>query len=235
MLKKSFERYEMLITFLTIIIYIISNSYFINNYGVSNYRLTILNIFLSLIIIVYVIKNKLINYYGLKGFSFNKENLYYIPLLLIISVNLWGGVCINNTMLEIIFYVINMIFVGFLEEIIFRGFLYKMMARDNVKLATFVSTLTFGIGHIINLFNGALIIPTLLQVMYAMSIGYLFVIIFQKEKSLWPCIITHSFTNALSIFNNQYLYLSSIFLIIVPILYSIYLKKENSSNISCEK
>ena len=232
-MKKSIEKNETLICILTIIIYLLTNSYFINNYGISNYKTTILNIILSLIIIIYIIKNKLTKYYGLKKFSINKENLYYIPLLLIISVNLWTGININNTKLEIIFYIINMIFVGFLEEIIFRGFLYKMMENDNITRATIISSLTFGIGHIINLFNGAEIIPTLLQVIYATSTGYLFIIIFQKEKSLWPCIITHSLINSLSIFNNQnnpnILYISSIFLIIVPMLYSIYLKKKKTN------
>ena len=104
-----------------------------------------------------------------------------------------------------------------------------MMAKDNLKSAIIVSSITFGIGHIVNLLNGAEFIPTLLQVCYAISIGYLFVIIFYKSKSLIPCIITHSLFNSLSIFNiesSTYMYVSSIFLIIVPILYAIYINKK---------
>ena len=82
-----------------------------------------------------------------------------------------------------------MINIGFIEEIIFRGFLYKMMEQDNVKTAIIVSSITFGIGHIINLLNGATLIPTLMQICYAISTGYLFVIIFYKSKSIIPCII----------------------------------------------
>jgi membrane protease YdiL (CAAX protease family) len=48
---------------------------------------------------------------------------------------------------------------------------------------------------------GADLIPTLLQIAYATSIGYLFVTIFYKSKSLVPCIITHSIMNALSVFS----------------------------------
>ncbi|MBQ4634518.1 MAG: CPBP family intramembrane metalloprotease, partial [Bacilli bacterium] len=109
-----------------------------------------------------------------------------------------------------------------------RGFLFKMMAKDNVKSAIIVSSVTFGIGHIINLFNDAALVPTLLQVCYAISIGYLFVTIFHKSKSLIPCIITHSLVNSLSIFNVDNfisLYVAPIFLIIIPVIYTIYINK----------
>ena len=121
-----------------------------------------------------------------------------------------------------------MINVEFIEEIIFRGFLFKMMAKDNVKRAIIVSAITFGIGHIINLLNGADLIPTLMQICYAISIGYLFVIIFYKSKSLIPCIITHCLVNSLSIFNVENtvsLYVSSMFLIIISLVYAIYINK----------
>jgi len=149
-------------------------------------------------------------------------------LLLIVSVNLWNGVNINNSASEIVFYILTMINVGFIEEIIFRGFLFKMMAKDNVKTAIIVSAITFGLGHIINLLNGADLIPTLMQICYAISIGYLFVIIFYKSKSLIPCIIAHCLVNSISIFNVENaisLYVSSVFLIIVPLVYAIYINK----------
>lgn len=60
-----------------------------------------------------------------------------------------------------------MINVEFIEEIIFRGFLFKMMEKDNVKRAIIVNEITFGIGHIVNLLNGEELIPTLMQICYA--------------------------------------------------------------------
>ena len=103
-----------------------------------------------------------------------------------------------------------------------------MMEKDNVNTAILVSSLTFGIGHILNLLNGAELIPTLIQICYSTSIGYLFAIIFYKGKSLLPCIITHSIVNALSIFNienNITTYITPIFLLIISISYSIYINK----------
>ena len=91
-----------------------------------------------------------------------------------------------------------MINVGFIEEVIFRGFLFKMMAKENVKRAMIVSALTFGTGHIVNLLNGAELVSTIMQVCYAVCLGYLFVVVFYKSKFLIPCIVIHGVINSLA-------------------------------------
>ena len=227
-MKKTFNKYETIFCIILIVIYIVLNSYCINNYGLVDYKSAIINTLLSICLIILIIVLKRGSYYGLIKPVNSKKFLYFIPLSLIATVNLWNGINIQNYPNEIIFYIINMINVGFIEEIIFRGFLFKMMQKENLKSAIIVSSFTFGIGHIINLFIGAQVLPTLLQICYAISIGYLFVIIFYKSKSLLPCIITHSLVNSLSIFNVENsisLYVSSAFLIIVPIIYAIYINK----------
>ena len=227
-MQKYFEKHETAISILLIIIYILTNSFCMQNFGDMDYRSVIVNVILSIAIILFIVKNKLGEYYGLTKFPKFKEFLYFIPLLILMSVNLWGGVQIKNTTSEIIFYILFMICVGFLEEIIFRGFLFKMMEKDNVNTAIIVSSVTFGIGHIINLFNGAALIPTLIQVCYAIAGGYLFVVIFQKGKSLWPCIIAHACINSLSIFgieNTISTYIAPAFLILISVSYAVYLNK----------
>lgn len=91
-----------------------------------------------------------------------------------------------------------MINVGFIEEVIFRVFLFKMMAKENVKRAMIVSALTFGIGYIVNLLNGAEFVSTIIQVCYTVCLGYLFVVIFYKSKFLIPCIVIHGVINSLA-------------------------------------
>jgi len=227
-MKKLFKKHETLFCIVLIVIYISVNSYCMQNFGIEDYRSTIINTIFSIALIILMITLKRTSYYGLTKVKNIKKYLYFIPLFLILSVNLWNGVNINNSTVEIIFYILTMINVGFIEEIIFRGFLFKMMAKDNIKSAIIVSAITFGIGHIVNLMNGADLIPTLMQICYAISIGYLFVIIFYKSKSLIPCIITHCLVNSLSIFNIENgvsLYVSSMFLIIVPMVYATYINK----------
>lgn len=128
--------------------------------------------------------------------------LYYIPLVFVATINVWYGFAMNLSPVETALYALSMILVGFLEEIIFRGFLFVEMAKDNIKTAIIVSSVTFGIGHIVNLINGsgADLFSNLLQVVYAIAAGFMFTIIFYKTKSLWPCIITHSVINSTSVF-----------------------------------
>lgn len=227
-MKKIFEKHETLFCILLIVAYIVVNSYCIQNFGIADYRSTIINTTFSIVLIVLMIILKRTSYYGLKKVTNFKKYLYFIPLLLIASVNLWNGVNINNSTREIMFHILTMLNVGFIEEIIFRGFLFKMMEKTNLKRAIIVSSVTFGIGHIVNLLNGADLIPTLMQICYAIAIGYVFVTIFHKSKSLIPCIITHSLINSLSIFNVQNpmsLYVAPVFLTIISLTYAIYINK----------
>ena len=131
--------------------------------------------------------------------------LFYIPVLVLLTANLWYGVKSNAPPIETILYILSMLCVGYLEELIFRGFLFRAMAKNGIRSAIIVSSITFGIGHIINLFNGsgAELIPNLLQVVYAMAVGFMFVMIFYRTNSLIPCILTHSIFNSLSIFSNN--------------------------------
>ena len=98
-----------------------------------------------------------------------------------------------------------MLCVGFLEEVIFRGLLFEAMKKDDLKAAVIVSSVTFGMGHIINLINGsgADLLSNLLQIVYATAGGFMFVMIYYKTKSILVCIGTHGLFNALSVFANE--------------------------------
>ncbi len=98
-----------------------------------------------------------------------------------------------------------MLCVGFLEEVIFRGFLFKALAKENVRTAILVSSVTFGLGHILNLINGSgtEFADNLWQVIVAIAIGLLFVLLFYFGGSLIPCILTHSAINVLSTFAKE--------------------------------
>lgn len=227
-MKELFKKKETLFTILLIVIYVVLNSYCINSFGTTSYITTIINTLISVLLIVLIKALDRTKYYGLTKVKNSKKDLYFIPLLIIGTVNIWNGFNINNTPKEILFYILTMINVGFIEEIIFRGFLFKMIEKDNLNKAIIISSLTFGIGHIVNLLNGATLIPTLFQICYAVSLGYLFVTVFIKSKSLLPCIITHSLINSLAIFNVQNelsTYLIPVILIIISLNYSFYIKR----------
>ncbi len=226
-MEKLFKKHETLCVIGLIVIYVITNSYIIQNFGSSSYQSVIINTILSILLIVLVISLNRVKFYGITKPNNWRAFLYFIPLFIISLFNLRRGIHINNTTSEIIFHTLTMINIGFLEEMLFRGFLFKMMEKNNVKSAIIVSSITFGIGHIVNLLNGADLVPTLLQVCYAVAIGYMLVIIFYKSKSIIPCIIFHAVFNSLAIFaTGDSNIISSIILIIMCLAYALYINKK---------
>ncbi len=181
-------------------------------------------------------RNGLAEKYGLGKVKIDyKKYLYFLPLVLIASTNLWRGVALQMSVLETILYVVSMLCVGFLEEVIFRGFLFKAMCRKNVKSAILVSSITFGIGHIVNLLNGAEVFSTVLQICYASAIGFLFTIIFYRSKSLIPCILTHSAVNSLSAVgidrSQTFNMIVAAVLTVVSLAYAVWIEKGKHSDV----
>lgn len=160
----------------------------------------------AIIIFIFIKNNGLSDHFGLCRSPLPARRfLYYIPLIILATRNFWNGAAINFSAVEYVFYIVLMLCVGFVEEIVFRGFLFKAMAKDNVKTAIIVSSLTFGLGHLLNLINGsgAELMENLLQVTGAIAIGFVFVILFYRGGSILPCIITHAAINISSAFANE--------------------------------
>ena len=163
-------------------------------------------ILMSCVLLFFLKKNDLLKAYGFcRSEASLASMLYYVPILVMLTANLWYGVTLNYGVIETLLYILSMFCVGFLEEVIFRGLLFEAMRKDNVKAAIIVSSVTFGIGHIINLINGsgAELIPNILQVVYATAAGFMFVMMYYKSKSLLVCIAAHGIFNALSVFANE--------------------------------
>lgn len=188
-----------------------------------------ITVVLALIIVAFIRKDHLWEYYGVcrfKGIKWSRY-IYFIPFVVIASSNLWNGITIRYSAFETVLFIASMLCVGFIEELIFRGFLFKAIAKKNIKAAVIVSSVTFGLGHIVNLLNGAEVLPTILQIIYATAIGYLFTVFFVKSKNLIPCIVVHGIVNALSMFatlgNTVNQIICSAILTAVSLGYAIYL------------
>ena len=195
--------------------------------GVEKSVTAVLSLLLSAFLFIWLKKQKLLAHFGLTGQQAAKLScLHYMPLLILVSTNLWGGVALNLSVPETLLYMLSMLCVGFLEELIFRGFLFCALCKDDVKTAVVISSLTFGIGHIVNLLHGAELLPTLLQLCYATAAGFLFTAIFHRWGSLWPCIATHSLLNALSAIAGQCTatqdIIAAVVLTVVALAYGIY-------------
>ena len=165
----------------------------------------IFSILQSVILLVFLVKSNLLKRYGLckSPISANRF-LFYIPLIILATRNFWNGAAFNLNLTGTVCYIACMLCVGFLEEVIFRGLLFKAIAKDNVKTAIIISSVTFGLGHLLNLVNGsgAEIVENLFQVTGAIAIGFLFVILYYRGGRLFPCIITPSPIYITNVFAN---------------------------------
>lgn len=232
-MKKIYEKNELNFALMWIGIYVVSMVVGENvsgAIGIKKIVTTPICLILALTIYLWVNKNGLKEKYGLCTFKASvTKYLFFIPLVFIASVNLWNGLQMTITVGEAFLHVISMLCVGFVEEMIFRGFLFQAICKTSVKQAIVISSVTFGLGHITNLLTGREILATLLQLCYAAAIGFLFTIVLYKGKSIWPCIITHGVLNSLSAFVNtenvtmQSSIISSIILCIVSLAYAIYI------------
>ena len=209
MLKKLYDKSEIWFAVAWIVLYCVLLSLgdsISSMIGVEKAVTLPVGLLLSAILLLFLKKNGLFEAYGICASKAGARSmLYYLPILVMLTANLWYGVTMNYGLAETLLYVLSMFCVGFLEEVIFRGLLFNAMREDNYKVAVIVSSVTFGIGHIINLINGsgAELIPNLLQVIYATAAGFMFVMIYCKTESLRGCILIHGLFNALSVFSNE--------------------------------
>ena len=151
---------------------------------------------------VWIIRNGLTEKLGLCRFKGSpKAFLWFIPLIIVSCTNLKNGLGLTTPLVVTLLMMVNKAVAGYVEEIIFRGFLFRGMAKDGLKSAIIVSAVTFGAGHIVNLANTADTLSVLLQVCYAIAIGFMYTIIVYKGGSLWPCILSHMFVNGSSVFS----------------------------------
>ena len=171
--------------------------------GVEKSVTLVIGIALSALLLLFLGRHGLFRSHGLCSAKVHASTvLFYIPIILMLTANFWCGVRLNYGVLETILYILAMFCVGFLEEVIFRGFLFEAMREESERAATIVSAVTFGIGHIINLFNGSGVelLPNLLQVVYATAAGFMFVMLYRRTESLLVCIFAHGLFNAFSAF-----------------------------------
>ncbi|MBD5465188.1 MAG: CPBP family intramembrane metalloprotease [Lachnospiraceae bacterium] len=177
--------------------------------------------FLVLLIIFFLIgKKERQSYFGIR--LWECDNCFKINglLFLIPLVNLpylFFGARIN-----IMVAVINSIFVGIMEELIFRGFLCRFIEeKSHENRAIMISSLIFGVFHLVNI-GSYPYLYVLLQVLYAFAIGIVFATVFYKTKSILNCIIVHSIVDILGSFEAEPIFAVEIIGTIICVLYAIY-------------
>ncbi len=230
-MKKLYEKNELLFAILWIVVYCAASIPIRGSLGDESLAMVIELGVIAAGILVFVKKFSLEEKYGLVKWNGSAANyLFFLPVLILMTGNLWGGVGAAYGGTAQVFAVLSMLLVGFVEELVFRGFLFRaLLKRDSAPVAITISAVTFGIGHLVNLLAGQGGMETLIQVFFAIAWGYLFTFLFYKSGSLWVCILVHGLVNVFSKFaaqerNSDGTYTAAT--IVVSVAYCIYLSRK---------
>lgn len=230
-MRKFYEKKEILFAVLWILVYCFATIPIRGNLGDESVWMLVALLVIAIGITLFVKKNHLEEKYGLNRWPKNtKRFLFFIPMWILVTGNLWGGFGIAYDGMAQVFAVLSMLLIGYVEEMLFRGFLFKaLIPKDGIVISVIICSVTFGIGHIVNLLAGQANIETVVQVFFAIAWGFIFTMVFYRSGSLIPCIIAHGLVDGFSKFAldrgddmlMEWIYM--IATIVVAIFYCIYL------------
>ncbi len=222
-----YRKNETLFAVLLIVVYVVVGGT-LRNIGDDSPAMVVGLAAIAFGLLAFVARNGLGQKYGLTRWTNNaRQMLYLAPLWIVTSANLWGGVEPHYAGVGLLCAIASMALVGLVEELIFRGFLFEaMLENGSATTAIVVSAVTFGIGHIVNLFTGHALLETSAQIVFAIAVGFMFTLVRYKGGSLLPCIVAHSLIDVFSVVSRRSGVLDWISIAVclaVAAIYSIYL------------
>ncbi len=192
---------------------------------------------IAIIIMIILMKYDILNPFQKKRW----KTLFVAVPALLISLNNFPIIAFLNGQAtlhadaHVYAFLLQCISVGLLEELIFRGLLLTYLLdrfkkhKYGIMKAIVISALIFGFIHLLNLFSGASIIPTLLQVSYSILTGLMWATLIVITKNIWIGAILHALYNftgllfpTLGIITNQFDTLTIIITISLSVLVAIF-------------
>jgi membrane protease YdiL (CAAX protease family) len=170
------------------------------------------------------------------------KTLFYIPLIITIFTHYLRGINQELGFTGFLLAILLMMCVGFIEELVFRGFLYQgILKKRGMTGAVLISGVSFAIGHIVNLLRGYTTAEQINQVVIGVFIGIVLALLVALTNNIIPCVFYHIFFNISGTITYSNLKLETYMVIITSIictLYSSYLirafkfKRNNKDNLT---
>ena len=129
--------------------------------------------------------------------------LWSVPCFLVATVNfpfgalIGGGAVIERWDLLWLF-ILKCVAIALLEEIFFRALLLTFFMerfankRYRILISVLCSSVLFALLHLLNLFFGAGVGETMLQVGYTFLLGCMLAVMMLKTKNIWLCVTVHA-------------------------------------------
>ncbi len=138
--------------------------------------------------------------------------LLAIPALLI-SINNFPFIAFFNhqttltaSQQDIYYFLLQCLTVGLFEELVFRGLVlswllsYLKHKKYYIWKSIIISSLLFGLMHVFNVFSGAGLSATLLQVVYTTLTGMMWAAVLILTKNIWIVVSLHTLYNMSGLF-----------------------------------
>ena len=199
--------------------------------GVANSVTSAVSIAFSIVLVLYLKKNNCFEGYGIKGITKKDlhKTLFYGPLIILAFIQYFAGLDNTLPVTELAASCLLMIGVGFIEELIFRGFLYQGIYKSSgLNKAILISGITFGVGHIVNLLRGYGFVDLIGQIIVAMAIGIALALLVAITKNIIPGILFHIVFNISGTITKAEGNLETYLMIVIlsiSIFYAIYLSR----------
>ncbi len=127
--------------------------------------------------------------------------LLFLPAFIPVLGNMIFGVRVRALPAVLAFFLLSAA-VGFVEETAFRGLILQAFRPRSAWAAVLVSAGLFGFAHSINLLAGSNGWYVLVQVGYALAIGYGFAAMAIRGGVIWPLVVAHALTDFAAFINS---------------------------------
>ncbi|QEW02774.1 CPBP family intramembrane glutamic endopeptidase [Microbacterium lushaniae] len=153
---------------------------------------------LSVVLVVYLRRTRRLAFYGVRRVQPGTlpATAFFIPLFVTAFVSYGKGWAPGLDTETVVFAILLVAGVGFVEELIFRGFLLRALrAEGRLTWAIVVSGVTFGVGHVVNLLRGYSLTEQLVQIVLAILVGIALAYGVVLTGSILPGAVFHALFN----------------------------------------
>ena len=158
-------------------------------------------IVLSLVLVILISKLGWWQEIGFRKPVHPAKLLLFLPALALPLGNLTFGISVAQ-MSVLLNFALLAIASGFVEEGLFRGLMLRAFLPRGKWQAVLITTALFGFTHLMNIFAGYEPLYAVVQVCYALAIGFGFGAMAIKGRLLWPLVIAHALGNFFAFIND---------------------------------
>lgn len=162
---------------------------------------------IALFLLIYLSAKKRWQTFYFDGLSklTKKQWLEYLPLLLVLIVLFIANHGFQEASFSFFAYMlISQIFlVGFVEEVLFRGIILRVLQSKGTSYAIIGSSVLFGVTHALQALSGQSLQNTILQIVYAFIVGFVLALLVSRNRAILLTILFHGLHNFLNFTGNE--------------------------------